>query len=94
MADRAKLFAARLGDEDDSRQETGPKESKLGMSVRTLTQEMADRLDVPANKGVIVQDVKAGSFAEDVGLTRGDIILEINKQRLTAKTNSPAFRPP
>ena len=41
---------------------------------------MADRLDVPAGKGVIVQDVKTGSFAEDVGLSRGDIILEINKQ--------------
>ena len=41
---------------------------------------MAHRLDVPANKGVIAKDVKAGSFAEDVGLTRGDIILEVNQQ--------------
>jgi serine protease Do len=40
---------------------------------------MADKLDVPAGKGVIVSDVKAGSFADDVGLTRGDIILEVNK---------------
>ena len=80
VADRAKLFAARLGDEEESGADTGPKESKLGLSVRSLTQEMADRLDVPAGKGVIVQDVKTGSFAEDVGLTRGDIILEINRQ--------------
>jgi serine protease Do len=88
VADRAKLFAARLGDEDESSQDAGPKESKLGITVRTLNQEMADRLDVPANKGVIVQDVKAGSFAEDVGLSRGDIILEINKQ---AVDNEDAF---
>jgi serine protease Do len=27
-----------------------------------------------------VQDVKSGSFGEDVGLSRGDIVLEINKQ--------------
>ncbi|MGH9504564.1 MAG: Do family serine endopeptidase [Terriglobales bacterium] len=80
VADRAKLFAARLGDEDESGPEAGPKESKLGISVRTLNQEMSDRLDVPAGKGVIVQDVKVGSFAEDVGLSRGDIILEVNKQ--------------
>ena len=33
-----------------------------------------------AGKGVIVQEVKPGSFAEDVGLARGDIILEVNKQ--------------
>jgi serine protease Do len=41
---------------------------------------MADKLDIPAGKGVIVQDVKAESFADDVALTRGDVILEINKQ--------------
>jgi serine protease Do len=29
---------------------------------------------------VIVQEVKPGSFADDVGLARGDVILEINKQ--------------
>ena len=46
---------------------------------------MADRLDVPSGKGVIVQDVKSGSFAEDVGLTRGDIILEINKQPVNSE---------
>jgi serine protease Do len=85
VADRAKLFAARLGDEEDAGVETGPKESKLGLSVRALTQEYADRLDVPAGKGVIVQDVKSGSFAEDVGLTRGDIILEINKQQVNSE---------
>ena len=80
VADRAKLFAARLGDEDENNDKAGPKESKLGLTVRTVTQDMADRLDVPAGKGVIVQDVKSGSFAEDVGLARGDVILEINKQ--------------
>ena len=80
VADRAKLFAARLGDEEEGGPEAGPKESKLGVTVQTLTQEMADRLDVPAGKGVIAKDVKAGSFAEDVGLSRGDIILEVNRQ--------------
>jgi serine protease Do len=80
VADRAKLFASRLGEEEEGNEDNTPKESKLGLSVRALTQEMADRLDVPAGKGVIVQEVKPGSFAEDVGLQRGDIILEINKQ--------------
>jgi serine protease Do len=46
-----------------------------------LTPEIADKMNIPSGKGVIVQDVKPGSFAdEDVGLTRGDVILEINKQ--------------
>ncbi|HVO79929.1 MAG TPA: Do family serine endopeptidase [Terriglobales bacterium] len=79
VADRAKLFAARLGQEEEGSDETQPKESKLGLSVRALSQNMADQLDVPV-KGVIAQEVKPNSFADDVGLARGDVILEINKQ--------------
>jgi serine protease Do len=79
IADRAKLFAARLGQEEEGQEDNQPKPSKLGLTVRGLTPDMADRLGLPA-KGVIVQDVKPGSFADDVGLNRGDVILEINKQ--------------
>ena len=32
-----------------------------------------------------MQDVKPGSFADDVGLTRGDIVLEINKQPVNSE---------
>lgn len=80
IADRAKLFAARLGEDQDNEDENTPKQSKFGITVRKVTPEMADRLDMAAGKGVIVQDVKPNSFAEDVNLARGDIILEINKQ--------------
>ncbi|MGD0568877.1 MAG: Do family serine endopeptidase [Candidatus Sulfotelmatobacter sp.] len=80
IADRAKLFAARLNEDDGGNDDSTPKQSKFGVTVRKLTPEMADRLDMPAGKGVIVQDVKPGSFAEDVNLNRGDVILEINKQ--------------
>ena len=79
IADRAKLFAARLGEDQDNEDENAPKPSKFGVTVRKVTPEMADRLDIAAGKGVIVQDVKPGSFAEDVNLGRGDVILEINK---------------
>ena len=85
VADRAKLFASRLGEEEESGGESQPKQSKLGATVRPLTPEMADRLNVPAGKGVVVQDVKPGSFADDVGLTRGDVILEINKQTVNSE---------
>jgi serine protease Do len=80
IADRAKLFAARLNEDDNGNDENTPKQSKFGVTVRKLTPEMADRLDLPSGKGVIVQDVKPGSFAEDINLGRGDVILEVNKQ--------------
>ena len=55
------------------------------MTVRKGTAEMAERLDRRAGKGVIVQDVKPGSFAEDVNLGRGDIVMEINRQPVNSE---------
>jgi serine protease Do len=85
IADRAKLFAARLNDDDSGNDESAPKQNKFGLTVRKLTPEMADRLDMTAGKGVIVQDVKTGTFAEDINLNRGDVILEINKQPVNSE---------
>jgi serine protease Do len=85
VADRAKLFAARLNEDDSDNDESTPKQSKFGVTVRKLTPEMADRLEVPSGKGVIVQDVKPGSFAEDIGVSRGDVILEVNKQPVNSE---------
>jgi serine protease Do len=85
IADRAKLFAARLGETQDNDDESAPKQSKFGVTVRKVTPEMADRLDMPPGRGVIVQDVKPGSFAEDVNLGRGDIVLEINRQPVNSE---------
>ena len=80
IADRSKLFASRLGEEDENQSEEAPKASKFGITVRGITPDLADRLGIAASKGVVVQDVKQGSFAEDLGLNRGDVILEVNKQ--------------
>jgi serine protease Do len=85
VTDRAKLFSARLGEEEEGGEPAAPKESKLGLNVRAVTTEMADRLDIAAGKGVIVQDVKPGAFADDVGLARGDVILEINKHAVNSE---------
>jgi len=80
IADRAKLFASRLGDDQDESGDNSPKQSRFGITVKKLTPELAERMDIPSGKGVIVQEVKPDSFAEDVGLARGDVILEVNKQ--------------
>ena len=85
IADRSKLFASRLGEEDENQSAEEPKASKFGITVRAITSDLADRLNIPVGKGVVVQDVKQGSFAEDLGLNRGDVILEVNKQPV----NSP-----
>jgi serine protease Do len=80
VADRAKLFAARLGGEQEQGGEGQPQESKFGLTVKGITQDMANRYNLPNTKGVIVQDVKPDSFGDNAGLSRGDVVLEINKQ--------------
>jgi serine protease Do len=97
VADAGKLFAAAVKEDDrgmgvrGSRSGSGdndegtPRQSKLGVAVRSLTPEMAERLNMPAGKGVIVQDVIARSFAEDISLGRGDVILEVNKQPVNSE---------
>jgi len=85
VADRAKLFASRLGEDDDNEEDSAPKQSKLGITVRAITPEIADKLEIPSGKGVIVQDVKPGSFADDIGVARGDVILEVNKQPVNSE---------
>ncbi len=89
IADRAKLFAARLGGEQEQGEEGQPQESKFGLTVKGITQDMANRYGLPNTKGVIVQEVKPDSFGDTAGLSRGDVILEINKQ---AVNNEDDFR--
>jgi serine protease Do len=80
IADRSKLFSARLSEGEGQGEEgNAPTESKFGITVQNLGPDMAQRFDIPA-KGVIVQDVKPGAFGDDIGISRGDVIVEINKQ--------------
>jgi serine protease Do len=82
IADRAKLYASRLGggEQPGEGDNAKPADSKLGISVKNITPEIASQLKLPSTKGVIVSDAKQDGFGESIGLGRGDVILEINKQ--------------
>jgi serine protease Do len=69
IADRAKLFAASSGRSRTRGNDEGqPQESKFGVTVRGITQDLADRYQLPNTKGVIVQEVKPDGFGETAGL--------------------------
>jgi len=55
---------------------------KLGLSVQTLTPDIADQLGYQKDSGVIVTDVFSGSPAEEAGLQRGDLIKEVNRKEV------------
>jgi serine protease Do len=56
----------------------------LGMEVRPITPEVARQLNLRTNEGVIVARVDEGSAAAEAGIQRGDVIREINRQRIRA----------
>ena len=58
----------------------GDFQEKLGLSVQTLTQDMADRLGVGDVTGVVVTDVKVGSVASEAEIRPGDLIMEVDRR--------------
>jgi serine protease Do len=51
----------------------------FGMTINTLTDSRRETLGIKEKGGVQVSEVEPGSFAAEVGLLRGDLILEINR---------------
>ncbi len=56
--------------------------SMLGLDVRPITPEVARQLNVKSTEGVVVANVEEDSAAAESGLQRGDIIREVNRQRV------------
>ncbi|HRI52400.1 MAG TPA: Do family serine endopeptidase, partial [Pseudomonadota bacterium] len=54
--------------------------AKLGLSMQTLTPGMADRLGLKAQAGVVITGIKAGSPAAEANLSRGDVLLEVDRK--------------
>ncbi|MCO6431902.1 MAG: DegQ family serine endoprotease [Deltaproteobacteria bacterium] len=80
---RKKTVAVKIGELPASigaeeQQSESPSESDLGISVETLTSDMARRLKTTATQGVLVTAVRPDSVAAAAGMQSGDIILSIN----------------
>jgi serine protease Do len=59
--------------------------SLTGVSVDTLTPQIARQLELPANAtGVVVTEVSQASPAFAAGLRRGDVIEEVNRKKVTS----------
>jgi serine protease Do len=55
-------------------------EPKFGITITKVTDTERKELGVTEKLGVRVVSVDAGSFADDIGLTEGDVIVSINRQ--------------
>ncbi len=54
----------------------------LGVSIQSLTPELAEKFGIEDADGALVGDVVKGSPAEKAGIMRGDIVLEYNGKKV------------
>jgi serine protease Do len=76
LGERPSNLASRLQGNPKPEEQTS---KKLGLSIQTLTEDLAKQFGYQNDHGVVVADVKAGSPAEEAGIQRGDLIKEVNK---------------
>jgi len=57
-------------------------EEEFGLSVQELTPELAEALSLEGEKGVVVSSIETGSPADEAGLSRGDLIQEIENEAI------------
>ena len=92
VGDRSKTYAdlgnAPDDDNDPGQADNDAGQAKLGIIVAAIPPQIAQKI---GKKGVIVTAAAPGSFAEDIGLGRGEIIVEINKRPVTDEASYKAI---
>ncbi|HEV8439187.1 MAG TPA: DegQ family serine endoprotease [Methylomirabilota bacterium] len=69
-------------DETVALKSTNKGKTMLGLDVRAITPEIARQLNLRGQEGVLVFAVEEDSAAAEAGLQRGDVIREVNRQRV------------
>lgn len=76
------LVVGTLKDKDgDTGADSSNGNDKLGITVEEIRKDLADRLNLRDNKGIVVTEVKPGSSAEELGVVVGSIVVEVNGLR-------------
>jgi serine protease Do len=87
IGDRAEIVADKgNGKMSPESAEGEPTHARLGVSVQNLDPSDREQLGV-SKGGVAITAVEQGSFAEDIGLTRGDVIVAINRQPVSTSAD-------
>lgn len=81
VGDLSQVFPERAGVRKESEQaQPGPTTVSFGMSIQNMPDQARTNLGIKEKGGVQVVEVDPDSFAEEVGLIAGDVILSINRQ--------------
>jgi len=80
VADLARVFPEQFG--NGSPEEANPSEgtqARFGITIENLSDARRENLGIKQH-GVLISSVESSSFADDIGMQRGDVIVEINRQ--------------
>jgi serine protease Do len=62
---------------------SAPQSGNLGMTVQNMTPELAKTLGLNRAEGVVITSVEPQSAAAEAGLQRGDVILEVDRKKIS-----------
>ncbi|MGH8476039.1 MAG: DegQ family serine endoprotease [Methylococcales bacterium] len=65
-------------------QESAESSEDIGITVQTLTPQLARQFDAKPGEGVVVMEVRPGSIAATVGLEPGTVILQVNRNSVNS----------
>ena len=83
IGDRAEIVADNGSGKGspESGEEGETTHARLGVNVQNLTEADREQMGLKAG-GVVIASVEPGSFAEDIGLQKGDMLVEINRHHV------------
>ena len=59
---------------------SAPEKGEMGLTVQRLTPQIAESLGLEKADGIVVSAVEPGSAADEAGIRRGDVIVEIDRK--------------
>ena len=87
---KKKTFNVKLGErkeEEEIGKKPTPKEEKgaanLGIYASNITPQMVELFNLQAKAGVVITEIERGSLAEIAGFAPGDVILEIDRKKIS-----------
>jgi serine protease Do len=83
-AGKPQKLAVELGELPSVDARAGAPAQKLGLALQTLTPELAQSMGIERGlRGAVVAEVAPGGAAAAAGVHEGDVILEVDRQRIT-----------
>ena len=84
---KKKSFSVQLGELEPGERVASATQEELpaiyGLQVQNISPEVAEHLNLEDLEGVLIASVEAGSAAQEAGLQRGDVILEVNQEAVS-----------